>query len=351
MNKLILIGNGFDLAHGLKTSYKDFILWYLHEIIVFYQHNNKYNDQLFYAKQVGHIHSISVDQLENIAEFKGYFEKNGIEIRFNSEFFKIIYDRTSLERWVDVEFLYFETLKSIVKEINDGNEESLNNAILKVEKLNNDLVFLKDKLKQYLQSLGDLSSHRKNKIADRFREIMVNRSSTQPNVLCLNFNYTDLIYNYASDLNINAAESATSVVNIHGGFNDENNPMIFGFGDEIDPVYRQLENLPENKFRDHIKSFWYLKTENYRKLIDFCEDLPFDVYIMGHSCGLSDRVLLNYIFEHRYCNRIKIFYHNRPNGTNDFFEKTQEISRHFTAANKAEMRKRIISFNNSKSLL
>jgi len=25
MNRIILIGNGFDLAHGLKTSYKDFI--------------------------------------------------------------------------------------------------------------------------------------------------------------------------------------------------------------------------------------------------------------------------------------------------------------------------------------
>jgi hypothetical protein len=29
MNRLILIGNGFDLAHGMKTSYNDFILWYL----------------------------------------------------------------------------------------------------------------------------------------------------------------------------------------------------------------------------------------------------------------------------------------------------------------------------------
>ena len=28
MNRLVLIGNGFDLAHGLKTSYKDFICWY-----------------------------------------------------------------------------------------------------------------------------------------------------------------------------------------------------------------------------------------------------------------------------------------------------------------------------------
>ena len=29
MNRLIIIGNGFDLAHGLKTSYCDFIHDYL----------------------------------------------------------------------------------------------------------------------------------------------------------------------------------------------------------------------------------------------------------------------------------------------------------------------------------
>ena len=28
MNRLVLIGNGFDLAHDLKTSYADFIDWY-----------------------------------------------------------------------------------------------------------------------------------------------------------------------------------------------------------------------------------------------------------------------------------------------------------------------------------
>ena len=28
MNRLVIIGNGFDMAHGLKTSYVDFINWY-----------------------------------------------------------------------------------------------------------------------------------------------------------------------------------------------------------------------------------------------------------------------------------------------------------------------------------
>ena len=31
MNRLVLIGNGFDLAHGLNTSYKHFICWYLNQ--------------------------------------------------------------------------------------------------------------------------------------------------------------------------------------------------------------------------------------------------------------------------------------------------------------------------------
>ena len=31
MNRLVLIGNGFDIAHGLKTSYANFIEWYWEE--------------------------------------------------------------------------------------------------------------------------------------------------------------------------------------------------------------------------------------------------------------------------------------------------------------------------------
>mgnify|MGYP006354146053 FL=1 len=32
MNRIVLIGNGFDLAHGLKTSYADFINWYWEQL-------------------------------------------------------------------------------------------------------------------------------------------------------------------------------------------------------------------------------------------------------------------------------------------------------------------------------
>ena len=47
MNRLVIIGNGFDLAHGLPTSYKDFIDDYWKNAIQELYDNNKYSDSLF----------------------------------------------------------------------------------------------------------------------------------------------------------------------------------------------------------------------------------------------------------------------------------------------------------------
>jgi hypothetical protein len=50
MNRLIIIGNGFDLAHGLKTDYNSFIVWYLKKCFAKALNGNsgsyEYNDKL-----------------------------------------------------------------------------------------------------------------------------------------------------------------------------------------------------------------------------------------------------------------------------------------------------------------
>lgn len=48
MNRIVLIGNGFDLAHGLKTSYADFIDWYWEQRIKGFEteHSNMSSDVL-----------------------------------------------------------------------------------------------------------------------------------------------------------------------------------------------------------------------------------------------------------------------------------------------------------------
>ena len=125
----------------------------------------------------------------------------------------------------------------------------------------------------------------------------------------------------------------------------------FGFGDEIDGYYKKIEELNINEFLNNFKSFGYFKTKNYQNLLSFIESDLFDVEILGHSCGLSDRVLLNTIFEHKKCEAIKIHYYEN-NGQNDFTFKTQEISKHFNdgVKSKAKMRERIVDFTGCQPL-
>jgi hypothetical protein len=70
---------------------------------------------------------------------------------------------------------------------------------------------------------------------------------------------------------------------------------------------------------------------------------------MGHSCGISDRTLLNTIFEHKNCSSIKIFYHKMEDGTDNYSDVARNISRNFT--NKPLMRKRVVNKTECKPLL
>ncbi|WP_366941017.1 AbiH family protein [uncultured Chitinophaga sp.] len=46
MNRIVLIGNGFDLAHGMPTRYNDFLLWYI-KFAFNYASTNTFNSKLF----------------------------------------------------------------------------------------------------------------------------------------------------------------------------------------------------------------------------------------------------------------------------------------------------------------
>ena len=79
----------------------------------------------------------------------------------------------------------------------------------------------------------------------------------------------------------------------------------------------------------NVKSMRYLEAPNYRNVLSFIESAPFQVLIMGHSCGNSDRTLLNTIFEHRNCISIKPYFYQKEDGSNNYTELIQNISRNF----------------------
>ena len=50
---------------------------------------------------------------------------------------------------------------------------------------------------------------------------------------------------------------------------------------------------------------------------------------MGHSCGNSDRTLLNTLFEHRNCVSVKPYYYISKDGKDNYLDIIQNISRNF----------------------
>lgn len=138
-------------------------------------------------------------------------------------------------------------------------------------------------------------------------------------------------------------------IHIHGKLKDKNNPIIFGYGDELDDDYKRIENLNDNKFLENVKSIKYLETDNYKRLLEFLETEEYQVFIMGHSCGISDRTLLNTIFEHDNCISIKPYYYvDIETGKDNYQDIIQNISRNFT--DKVKMRDRVVNKNYCKPL-
>ncbi len=119
------------------------------------------------------------------------------------------------------------------------------------------------------------------------------------------------------------------VYHIHGDL-EKPDDIIFGYGDELDDRYGELVKLYNNEHLRNIKSTKYLETDNYRKMLAFINSAPYQVYIMGHSCGNSDRTLLNTLFEHKNCISIKPFYYIKEDGSDNYLEIIQNISRNFT---------------------
>jgi hypothetical protein len=358
-NRLVLIGNGFDLSMNLKTRYSDFLLWLLKEDIKKALNSGPMINNKSGTKYAGYeknsLYSISIknkyrninyddklSQIDNLPNLK-LFIKNILEtsISIQSELFKRIYIFIEDVTWVNIENIYYTLLK-----------ESIGSKI-DIDSLNSDLIYISRKLEEYLiftlqDSNLDYSSI-SDKISNIFfinikKEELINPDlieyDKQPSIVYfLNFNYTDTLSKILKT-SFTSRKTTYRVNHIHGNLNNKNNPMIFGFGDEHDISYKEIEDKNDNRYFENIKSFKYLNTPNYHDLMRFIESDNYEVLIYGHSCGLSDRTMLKQIFENEKCKAIKIFYF-KDGEYDDFENKTMEISRHFD--DKGVMRKKIIN--------
>ena len=404
MNRIILIGNGFDLAHGLRTSYADFIRSYWSVRLTQLIQNDKMktdDDLCSYElpdlesrKAINQVRPyIFDDRFSHILRQHIAEALQKVKQEYHSKFFEEINKAVGTYHWVDIEAVYYRWLTKIFKQ---GECEYAD-----PNKLNDELKMLEEKLVVYLtyiqtdfiKSELQIENIRKgiyepfciddiangsqslfqqfieDKWNDATNEDNQNRRISAQNyghrfpdlkidendyiekndfcshknniekkdtsipsfflrpdqILFLNFNYTKM-----ADLYIPKG-SEFKVNHIHGELENDKNPIIFGYGDELDDDYKGISKLNDNDYLKNIKSIRYLETDNYRKLLSFIDSAPFQIYIMGHSCGNSDRTLLNTLFEHKNCVSIKPFYYERPDGTDNYIEIIQNISRNFNS--------------------
>jgi hypothetical protein len=164
-------------------------------------------------------------------------------------------------------------------------------------------------------------------------------------IIYLNFNYTYLEKLYIKDRN------RDKVIHIHGELGDPCNPIIFGYGDELDSKFGLIEQENDNRYLKNIKSIKYVETGNYQDRLFYLDSANYEIFIMGHSCGISDRTLLNTLFEHDNCKSIKVFYHKKENGTDNYSDIIMNIYRNFSTNKKYMFRAKVINKEKSECLL
>ncbi|MDO9155070.1 MAG: AbiH family protein [Paludibacter sp.] len=253
MKTIFVIGNGFDLAHDLKTSYGHFL-----------------------------------DSIDN-----SKFESNDLLF--------ILKHARNTGNWSDIEYFYFTLLKNC-----DNIEGYLNDNFgvlvddYSSQRLDKDFNEIKTILEEYLDN-----EQKSLKLIDEYSIIFT--TFNNEDTLILDFNYTDTIYKY-----LNGKSSGIKHIKIHGELNEIENPIIFGFAADNNQS-KMLSDKNDEYLMKNIKKLCYLRTDNELKLKDMlnnsrCEEI--DVFILGHSCGVSDKLILHELFNHKFVKNITIFHYN-----------------------------------------
>lgn len=314
-SRIVILGNGFDLAHNLKTSYFDFYD---------FLKGNIAKDDPFIAVS-GNTNNLTLRSRSEShgSLFKGLFAKN-------EDFIK---------NWSNLEQFFYTWLLD--------NYWSKAGAY-RVKLINDEFEHLKKLFVQYLHNevesridLNDLTSF---DLDPKIREIICGVNPENQigfhTTTFINFNYTSkilksYIYSMKADGRnfSNTSFIDSEIIQIHGHIEDYDS-IVFGYGDEEGQDYQKLVQSGNDELLKHFKTFQYLQAEQYTRVMNLLEkpmfDLanPFELYIqvIGHSCAITDKALLKAIFTHKNVKRIELVLRKKEDS---YLNKLIQVSRIF----------------------
>ena len=277
--KMIIVGNGFDISVGIKSSYNNFVEY------------------------------LRVEEK---------LETNEDIYNFNKLFLQK-FDGKSLN-WNDLESIFENHIKEI-NEITYNSDDEIR-SIYSVTEINAYLKELEDLFLSYLSDFyekwhNSYRVQRNNKSSLLVNEVYKNIFKDAD---VINFNYTSTL----SDLNLvqTGRISNQKYFQVHGSLIDKN--IIFGGGFTGNEEYSGF-NVPGSMDNDkliRIKKDTYLfekRTQLIEKIKKYKKN-SVDTYIIGHSIYGSDLSFLSKIFEKS--KRIYLFYFG-----NDYLIKLQKINK------------------------
>lgn len=345
MNNVLIIGNGFDLYHGLPTRYTDFLFlaknWdYFYDLYLNAEINYDAEIQFNIPLDNG---KLTIESLNEFSKHKSLFKEENIKY-INNHLCQNVWIKYFISftlagnGWVDFETEIDDVLHSIDdfytrlprminKYVPDFYEEK---ELLKIkyfvnlisDRFNVDyfdiidseevqptiLLQQKDYLIKMLEiELNVLIECLRLYLREFVLMVKSRKYSTQIKELdidyLLNFNYT---YTFKTIYGSSSLEQHHS---IHGDC--INGQMVLGIPDKS--FVNEIDYIRFTKFFQRISK----KTGNYYKdwikkpINQTTSDCPCYVYIMGHSLDEVDKGVLQDFFLGKWVANITIFYHNQ----------------------------------------
>lgn len=306
---ILILGNGFDLAHGLNTKYSHFLEYYKEK----------------YGSYRNEVVDKSNNFLYNNVWAKHFLNKmlNGDNwIDLEKEIYNVIVklsrlpyfkNGTSYKRHYQIVFL-------LPKNYNEFNFDEIAKYFKKQDlflrrecycvPINDFITFLYGQLRDFVKEFENYLIEEENKKIKN--TLQYNLHINSDCVSLLNFNYTDTcVQLYKINFNSNKSGIKTKAVYVHGKINNKKGcNLVLGthsFDNEQIPV-------EFNIFKKHHQRHKYGTIEPYQELLNELK-YPKKIYtpvfhIIGHSLDKTDHSILRHILLANEKSIINIYYHD-----------------------------------------
>lgn len=308
---ILILGNGFDLAHGLDTKYSHFI--------------NYYQEKYSTTKSIG------VDKSNNFL-YNNVWAKHFLNktldgdkwIDLENEIYNVIVKLSKLpyfKNGISYE-KYPEIIFWIAKDYWDFNFDESEKYFRKPKSfigsdcyyvpIKDFINFLYVQLRDFVKEFENYLIEEENKKIQKASKYSLHINNSC--VSLLNFNYTDTCEQlYKIDFNHNNFAIKTRAVYVHGKINNENGcNLVLGthsFNNEQIPV-------EFNIFKKHHQRHKYGTIESYQELLNELKYPSHNkiynavFHIIGHSLDMTDHSILKHILLAKEKSIINIYYND-----------------------------------------